>query len=184
MMNKSSSSTIGTENNTKTVLVTGASRGIGRSIALRLGKEGYDVVVHCRNSLQQAEETCQEILSFNQSSRILQFDIADRATAKQQLEADIERHGSYYGVVCNAGLSKDGAFPALTNQDWDSVIHTNLDGFYNVLHPLIMPLVRRRSPGRAAREFGIAAAVRCAVWRQQHGFDRCGAPRGYRIRAH
>ena len=54
----------------------------------------------------------------------------------------------YYGVVCNAGIARDGAFPALSADDWDQVIHTNLDGFYNVLHPLIMPMVRRRKPGR------------------------------------
>lgn len=57
-------------------------------------------------------------------------------------------HGAYYGVVCNAGIARDNAFPAMEEGDWDDVIHTNLDAFYNVLHPVIMPMVRRRKPGR------------------------------------
>ena len=51
-------------------------------------------------------------------------------------------------MVCNAGVARDGAFPALTDEDWDTVLRTNLDGFYNVLHPAIMPMIRRRAPGR------------------------------------
>ena len=72
--------------------------------------------------------------------------IAPRAAAA--LEADVGEHGAYYGVVCNAGLTRDGAFPGLTSDDWDQVLRTNLDGFYNVLHPLVMPMIRRRKPGR------------------------------------
>jgi 3-oxoacyl-[acyl-carrier protein] reductase len=64
------------------------------------------------------------------------------------LATDIEQHGCYYGVICNAGVARDKAFPALSGEDWDIVIKTNLDGFYNVLNPLIMPMVRRRAPGR------------------------------------
>jgi 3-oxoacyl-[acyl-carrier protein] reductase len=78
----------------------------------------------------------------------LQFDIGDRATAAATLEEDVERHGCYYGVVCNAGVARDNVFPAMSGDDWDVVLRTNLDGFYNVLNPLIMPLVRRRAPGR------------------------------------
>jgi 3-oxoacyl-[acyl-carrier protein] reductase len=64
------------------------------------------------------------------------------------LETDITQHGCYYGVICNAGIVRDNAFPAMTGEDWDIVIRTNLDGLYNVLNPLIMPMVRRRAPGR------------------------------------
>jgi 3-oxoacyl-[acyl-carrier protein] reductase len=79
---------------------------------------------------------------------VLQFDVADRAAASAALLADVEAHGCYYGIVCNAGIARDGAFPALSGEDWDAVIHTNLDAFYNVLQPLTMPLVRRKAPGR------------------------------------
>lgn len=131
-----------------TVLVTGASRGIGRAIAMRLAKDGFNIVVHCRSRIEEAEQVCTEIKSFGVEARTLSFDIADRAGAAKCLLQDVETHGAYYGVVCNAGIAKDNAFPAMTGEEWDSVIHTNLDGFYNVLQPLVMPMVRRRKPGR------------------------------------
>lgn len=84
----------------------------------------------------------------NRKARVLQFDIADREQAAETLLADVEEHDAYYGVVCNAGLARDNAFPAMSGDDWDLVVHTNLDGFYNVLNPLTMPMVRRRKPGR------------------------------------
>jgi len=132
----------------KTVLVTGSSRGIGKAIALYLAKQGFDLVIHCRNRRAQAEGVKTEIEQLGQQARILQFDIADRAQCSEQLNQDIESHGAYYGVVCNAGITADNAFPLLTGEQWDSVIHSNLDGFYNVLQPVVMPMVRRRKPGR------------------------------------
>ncbi len=132
----------------KTILVTGSSRGIGKAIALYLAKQGFDLVLHCRSQKAQAENVIIEIEQLGQSARLLQFDIADRAQCAEQLNQDIEMYGAYYGVVCNAGITADNAFPALTGEEWDSVIHTNLDSFYNVLQPVIMPMIRRRQPGR------------------------------------
>jgi len=131
-----------------TVLVTGSSRGIGRAIALRLAQDGYDLVLHCRKEREQADAAAAEIQALGRTARVLQFDVADREVSAAVLLADVEAHGCYYGVVCNAGIARDGAFPALTGEDWDAVIHTNLDAFYNVLQPLTMPLVRRKAPGR------------------------------------
>lgn len=133
---------------TKRVLVTGSSRGIGSAIAQRLASDGYEIVLHCRNQRQQAETVQETIIAAGGKARILQFDVSDRSTTRTVLEADMEQNGAYYGVVCNAGIARDNAFPAMPEEDWDAVIHTNLDAFYNVLNPVVMPMVRRREPGR------------------------------------
>ena len=130
------------------VLVTGSSRGIGRAIALKLAQDGFNIVLHCRRRRNEAEQVAAEIAALGRESRILQFDIIDRDAARAALEQDVETNGAYYGVVANAGLTADNAFPAMPAEDWDRVVHTNLDGFYNVLHPLTMPMVRRKSGGR------------------------------------
>jgi 3-oxoacyl-[acyl-carrier protein] reductase len=131
-----------------TVLVTGSSRGIGRAIALDAAAAGYSVVLHYRSGQEQAQEVQSQIRAAGGNARILQFDIIDREGVAQALTADMDAHGAYYGVVCNAGLARDNAFPAMSGEDWDTVVHSNLDGFYNVLNPLIMPMVRRRTGGR------------------------------------
>jgi 3-oxoacyl-[acyl-carrier protein] reductase len=133
---------------TDTVLVTGSSRGIGRAIALRLANDGYDVVVHCRSRRAEADQVAEGIRHMGRRARVLQFDLGDRLACAGVLAADIDTHGCYYGVVCNAGHARDDAFPAMTGEIWDSVVHSNLDGFFNVLHPLVMAMVRRRGPGR------------------------------------
>lgn len=133
---------------TDTVLVTGSSRGIGRAIALRLARDGFDVVVHCRARREDADRVAAEITALGRAARVLQFDVTDRAACAEQLSHDIEKHGAYYGVVCNAGLTHDVAFPAMSGDAWDNVLRSNLDAFYNVLQPAVMPMVRRRAPGR------------------------------------
>jgi len=142
-----------------TVLVTGSSRGIGRGIALRLARDGYDVVVHCRSRLAEAEAVAAEIRALGRDARCLQFDVADRTRCAELLEADVEAHGAYYGVVCNAGLAHDTAFPAMSGDAWDTVIRANLDAFYNVLQPLVMPMVRRRAPGRIVTLSSVSGLV-------------------------
>jgi len=133
---------------TGSVLVTGSSRGIGKAIALRLARDGYDVVLHCRSQREEADAVAAQVRGLGVAARVLQFDIGDRAATAAALEADVAEHGCYYGVVCNAGVARDNAFPAMPAEDWDLVLRTNLDGFYNVLNPLVMPLVQRRKPGR------------------------------------
>ena len=142
-----------------TVLVTGSSRGIGRAIALRLARDGFDIVVHCRSGREQALQTVADIAALGRQARVLQFDVADRPACAQALEADMEQHGAYYGVVCNAGIARDNAFPAMTGEEWDAVVHTNLDAFYNVLHPVVMPMVRRRKPGRIVTLASVSALM-------------------------
>ncbi|MCH9698976.1 MAG: 3-oxoacyl-ACP reductase FabG [Gammaproteobacteria bacterium] len=134
--------------NDNTVLVTGASRGIGRAIASRLAQDGYNLVLHCNTQIDKLQALQSDLQHKPGSIRLLQFDIADRQSVENSLTKDIEQHGAYYGVVCNAGIARDNAFPVLSGEDWDQVIDTNLSGFYNVLQPLVMPMIQRRQPGR------------------------------------
>ena len=130
------------------VLITGSSRGIGRAIALRLARDGFAVTVHCRSGRAEADAVANEIILSNGVATVLQFDVCDRDSCRAALESDVEKYGAYYGIVCNAGISRDAAFPALSDEDWDLVLDTSLNGFFNVVHPLTMPMLRMKQGGR------------------------------------
>jgi len=145
--------------NQKTVLVTGSSRGIGKAIALRLARDGFGIVVHCRDRRADADAVAAGIVAAGGAARVLQFDIGQRDATAAALLADIETHGCYYGVVANAGVARDTAFPAMTGEEWDIVLGTNLDGFFNVLNPLVMPMVQRRKPGRIVTMASVSGLI-------------------------
>ena len=128
----------------KWVLVTGASRGIGKETALYLASNGYNIVLHCSNDVKRLDGLKQAIEAKNVQARAITFDIRNRAQVEQILINDIETNGMYYGVVLNAGIAKDNPFPAMEEDEWDDVLRTNLDGFYNVLKPLIMPFIQQK----------------------------------------
>lgn len=131
------------ENSKKKVLVTGSSRGIGKEIALYLAKNGFDIDVHYAHNKVKAEETADEIKALGCNAEILKFDIKNREECTSVLSDKL-----YYGVILNAGIAKDNVFPVLEGDEWDDVIDTNLTGFYNVLKPLVMPMISNRIKGR------------------------------------
>ncbi len=143
----------------RTVLVTGSSRGIGRGVALQLARDGFDVVLQCRSRREEALAVAAEIESLGRAARVLQFDVSDRVAARTALEADVGANGAYWGAVLNAGITRDTAFPAMAEDDWDAVLRTNLDGFYNVLHPLVMPMVQLRQGGRIVTLASVSGVI-------------------------
>ena len=126
----------------KRVLITGSSRGIGASIARRLANE-YEVVLHARSKSDELLKMASEL-----GAKFITFDVADTAAAKEAIEADMEANGVYYGVVLNAGITRDNTFVGLSDEEWFDVIDVNLNGFYNVLRPALMPMIRARKPAR------------------------------------
>lgn len=129
----------------KTVLVTGSSGAIGRAIAAECAKNGFNVICHYNRSESKAEETLNLIKETGGTAELIQFDISDREDCKIKLTALTEKYGPLWGIVCNAGISSDNTFAALSAEEWDSVVHTNLDSFFNVLNPLILPMASRKN---------------------------------------
>lgn len=132
------------EKSQKKILVTGAGSGIGRAIAISAAKAGYYVIVHYGHRQERAQETLEMLQAAGGQGELVQFDVGDRQGCKSALDRISEKYGALWGVVSNAGVSKDDTFPALSGEDWDRVVHTNLDSFYNVLQPLIMPMCRKK----------------------------------------
>ena len=127
----------------KKVIVTGSSRGIGKAIADNLRAAGYEVVTH----------------SVRSGGTDLVFDVSDRAAAKAALEKWVAENGAPYGVVLNAGIIADNAFPAMADDEWDRVLDTDLNGFYNVLKPLVLPMVQARAGGRIVAISSVSGVI-------------------------
>lgn len=142
-----------------TILITGANKGIGQAIAERLAADGYGIALHYGKDRDAAETVMSKILARGGECRLISFDIADRRQCAQVIEADLAVNGAPYGVVLNAGIARDNAFPALDDDDWDLVLRTDLDGFYNTLRPLIMPMVQRRRGGRIVALSSISGMI-------------------------
>lgn len=125
----------------KRVLVTGASGGIGLAIVKAVLAAGYHVMAHYNSHAESLVELQKE---FGDKIQLIQFNVADRENCKTILENDVKENGAYFGVVLSSGICRDAAFPAMTDEYWDKVLDVNLNGFYNVLHPIVMPMCRKR----------------------------------------
>lgn len=145
--------------NQRRILVTGSSRGIGKAIALRLAAEGFAVTIHCRNRLEEAAAVAKAIVDAGSQADLTSFDVRDRTAAAAQLSELTQKHGAYWGVVLNAGIVRDNTFAAIEPADWTDVVDTSLSGFYNVLHPLVMPMVRLRQGGRVVLLASVAGVA-------------------------
>ena len=137
----------------KRVLITGSSRGIGASIARRLANE-YEVVLHARSKSDELLKMASEL-----GAKFMTFDVADTAVAKEMIEADMEANGVYYGVILNAGITRDNTFVGLSDEEWFDVIDVNLNGFYNVLRPALMPMIRARKPARIVTLSSVSGVI-------------------------
>ena len=137
----------------KRVLITGSSRGIGASIARRLANE-YEVVLHARSKSDELLKMASEL-----GAKFMTFDVADTAAAKEAIEADMEANGVYYGVILNAGITRDNTFVGLSDEEWFDVIDVNLNGFYNVLRPALMPMIRARKPARIVTLSSVSGVI-------------------------
>jgi 3-oxoacyl-[acyl-carrier protein] reductase len=131
----------------KQVLITGSSRGIGKGIALYLADLGYHVIIHYHQNRELAEEVLDSVRK-KTSARILSFDVSNREETFDVLSEDIKLHGAYYGVICNAGIKNLIPFRILEGKDWDSLINVNLNSFFNVLKPIVEPMISARIHGR------------------------------------
>lgn len=137
----------------KRVLITGSSRGIGASIARCLAGE-YEVVLHARSRSDELLKMASEL-----GAKFMTFDVADTATAKEMIEADMEANGVYYGVILNAGITRDNTFVGLSDEEWFDVIDVNLNGFYNILRPALMPMIRARKPARIVTLSSVSGVI-------------------------
>jgi len=129
----------------KTAIVTGASRGIGQATAIELARAGYFVVINFKSNEDAARETLERVRAAGADGELSRFDVADNVQTKEAVRAIVERHKNIKVLVNNAGITADGLFMLLGEEEWDSVINTSLKGFYNMTKPILREMVRKKS---------------------------------------
>lgn len=123
-------------------LVTGASKGIGQAICVELAKAGYRVIINYMSDEKGAAETLAMIKSAGSDGRIIQFDVTDLKASQEAVQDIIKNDGTVDTLVNNAGITADGLFLMMPRRDWDKVIDTSLNGFYNVTKPVLEKMIR------------------------------------------
>ncbi|ULG75106.1 3-oxoacyl-[acyl-carrier-protein] reductase [Macrococcus brunensis] len=128
-----------------TALVTGASRGIGRAIALQLAEDGYDIVVNYAGSKDKAEAVVKEIEQLGRKAVAIQANVANKEEVQDMIKTTIESFGSIDVVVNNAGITRDNLMMRMKEQEWQDVIDTNLTGVFNVVQSVTRQLLKQRA---------------------------------------
>ena len=127
----------------KIALVTGGSRGIGKAIVLRLAKSGFNIWLAYKSNHDAAKKVKTEVKKIGAECELICFDISDYKATQAALAAKVDAEPPHV-VVYNAGIARDNLFVWMTREEWDSVLSTNLDGFYNVIHTIMFPMLREK----------------------------------------
>lgn len=128
----------------KTAVITGASRGIGRAIAIELAGQGYYTIINYHSDKDGAAHTLEQVRAAGSNGEIMQFDVADREQSKAAIDNIVDRCETIDVLVNNAGIVDDGLFIMMKEESWDKVIRTSLDGFYNMTKPILKKMVRQK----------------------------------------
>ncbi|MBO4631786.1 MAG: 3-oxoacyl-ACP reductase FabG [Lentisphaeria bacterium] len=127
----------------QTALIIGGCRGIGRAIALRLAKDGFNIAATCRKKGVDSEAVEKEVSALGRQCRILELDVCDREGTRRLL-ADVFGQNAPDAVIYNSGIARDNLFVFMENAEWDNVLDTNLKGFYNAVQPLVFGMLAKR----------------------------------------
>ncbi|MGO9137139.1 MAG: 3-oxoacyl-ACP reductase FabG [Syntrophales bacterium] len=139
-------------------IVTGGSRGIGRAIAVELSEAGYRVIITYKSNDRAADETVEIIRSRGGGGEKIRFDVADSKEAMRHMDEIILQYKNIRVLVNNAGVTADGLFIMMSEEDWDKVIQTSLKGFYNVTKPVIKRMIQNHS-GSVVSISSVAALI-------------------------
>ncbi len=126
-------------------MVTGGSRGIGRSIAIRLAADGFDLIITYRSRVDDANEVAAEIRGKGREARIIELDVSAGSDAESKVAAVVDSAGCPDVLVNNAGMVRDTLFATMGRESWEKVLNTHLGSFYSVTRPVLRQMLRRRS---------------------------------------
>lgn len=129
----------------KLALVTGGSRGIGKACAIELAKAGYDVVINYAGNVEAANKTVEEIKALGVDAAAYKFDVSNAEQVNAGIAEIVEKYGRIDVLVNNAGITRDGLFMRMSEENWNAVINTNLSSAFYVSQPVVKVMMKQRS---------------------------------------